>query len=340
MLGGLGDLEKCDVVRNTIRSSRCDVCCLQETKWNSLDPAVYATVLPTFFERNCVVLKAMNLAGGCIIAWKRNYSLISAWASKHSCSAVLKQNQTGAIFTVTNVYGPSTDEHKRDFIEELHNLAEHRTQSWVLLGDFNLIRWIIDRSSDSWNFHLMDAFNDLISSLHLMDIPLKNRDFTWSSKRPTPTFSRLDSVFITPEWLLNFPIVTLTALEMVTSDHVPLILSCKQRQCSAVPLRMELFWLNYPEVGDKVREIWSQHGHHDTLSFQSNTQEMLSELRSWHKQRFDNRETQLENCKRAVLFFDQIEEKRPLDQREFSLRIKIKERAYELANIEEQMWHQ
>lgn len=45
-------------------------------------------------------------------------------------------------------------------------------------------------------------------------------------------------------------------------------------------------------------------------------------------------------CKAAVLFFDRIEEKRALDQREFKLRLKIKEKAYELANIIEMRWLQ
>lgn len=135
--------------------------------------------------------------------------------------------------------GPSTDEHKKAFIDELQSIAAYRTVAWVILGDFNLIRWVIDRSTNSWNFPLMEGFNDLITNLQLMDIPLKNRDYRWSSKRPEPTFSRLERVFVFPEWSLNFPVVTLTALEMVTSDHVPLILSCKQRHALATPLRME-----------------------------------------------------------------------------------------------------
>ena len=153
------------------------------------------------------------------------------------------------------MYGPSTDEHKRDFIDELQNIAAFTTQSWVLLGDFNLIRWITDRSSNSWNFPLMEAFNDMIRNLQLKDVPLKNRDFTWSSKRPVPTFSRLDRVFVSPEWSLQFPVITLTALGMVTSDHVPLILNCKQRQAMPATLRMKLFWLGYPEVKEKVAKV-------------------------------------------------------------------------------------
>jgi hypothetical protein len=36
MCGGLGSLTKCNVVRNYIRSSRCDIVVLQETKLNDL----------------------------------------------------------------------------------------------------------------------------------------------------------------------------------------------------------------------------------------------------------------------------------------------------------------
>ena len=48
----------------------------------------------------------------------------------------------------------------------------------------------------------------------------------------------------------------------------------------------------------------------------------------------------LDLCKRAILFFDQIEEKRGLFQHEFKLRLKIKEKAFELANNIELKWKQ
>lgn len=53
----------------------------------------------------------------------------------------------------------------------------------------------------------------------------------------------------------------------------------------------------------------------DGISFQSKSQQLLTDLREWHMDHFGNRDTQLKNCKKVVLFFDQIKEKRPLDQR-------------------------
>lgn len=197
---GLGDEKKCNVVRNVIRSARCDVCCLQETKWNDFDVLYYLRVLPTFFDRNCVAIKAINTKGGCIIAWKRNFTLMNSWATKHTCSAMIKHEVSGVCFLITNVYGPSTDDGKEEFVMELRGLSQLVQGPWVLGGDFNLVRWLVDRSGDLRSFTLMNLFNDLIRDMQVIDIPLKNRMFTWSSKRPEPVFSKLDRIFVSTEW--------------------------------------------------------------------------------------------------------------------------------------------
>lgn len=135
----MGCLKKCGVVRDLIRSSRCDICCLQETKWNQIDFSYVASVLPTFFARNCVSVNAADSKGGMIIAWKRNYALVSNWATKHTCSAVLIQIVTGTKFIITNVYGPSVDNGKLEFLEELLRLKQLIMGPWMLLGDFNVV---------------------------------------------------------------------------------------------------------------------------------------------------------------------------------------------------------
>lgn len=46
---GLGLASKCDVVRNVIKNSRCEICCMQEVKWNTFEFAYVNRVLPSFF---------------------------------------------------------------------------------------------------------------------------------------------------------------------------------------------------------------------------------------------------------------------------------------------------
>lgn len=192
---GLGSVRKVNVVRDVIRTSRCDVVCLQETKCNSYDLNLYMSLLPSFFEPNCVALHAIGTAGGCLVAWKREFELLSSWATRHTVTAILQRTTTGDIIAVTSVYGPSQDDLKIPFIGELKNLADAIDKPWIMAGDFNIVRWLIDHSADYRGMDIMCLFNDLVRETGLIDNQLKNRIYNWSSKRPQPVFSKLDRVF-------------------------------------------------------------------------------------------------------------------------------------------------
>lgn len=109
---GLGCSRKCDVVRNIIKTSRCDVCLLQETKCNVMDVTVSRNFLPSFFDRETAFNLAINTAGGVLIAWKRSFILISSWSSAHTVTVLLEQISSRRRFLITNVYGPSEDSAK------------------------------------------------------------------------------------------------------------------------------------------------------------------------------------------------------------------------------------
>lgn len=63
-------------------------------------------------------------------------------------------------------------------------------------------------------------------------------------------------------------------------------------------------------------------------------------MQLWQQDNYSEIEKQLDCCKKAIMFFDQIEEKRTLDGREFGLRQMIRERAFKLATIIELKWLQ
>jgi Endonuclease-reverse transcriptase len=284
------------------------------------------------------------LSGGCIIAWKRGYSLQNSWASHHTCTAILKQQRTCECFTITNVYGPTEEGEKERFIQELTTVSSHVEGPWILAGDFNLVRWLIDRSEDMRGWGLMSQFNDFIRCHGLTDVPLNNRAYTWSNKQPTPIFSKLDRVFVSDHFTIHFLVLQLQDKEMIVSDHVPLLLQCKGRQMEPRIPRFELSWLNYEEATSIVNHVWSQEettNTHSTASrFQMRVQTMHEQLANWHRKKFGKSNTQLQCCKEAIIFFDRIEERRPLSPQEFRLRVMIKEKAYELACFTELRWKQ
>lgn len=101
----LGSLEKCLIVRNGIKNSRCDVVCLQETKWNTYDLNYYLTLLPSYFDIKGAYIGAHGTRGGCLITWRKNFSLQNSWATSHTISVVLQHN-SDATMVVTNVLWP------------------------------------------------------------------------------------------------------------------------------------------------------------------------------------------------------------------------------------------
>ncbi|XP_078178587.1 uncharacterized protein LOC144572790 [Carex rostrata] len=193
-------------------------------------------------------------------------------------------------------------------------------------------------------FGLMFQFNDLIRELQLIDVQLQNRDYTWSNMQPVPIFSKLDRCFLTSDWAMMYPIITLTALETIVSDHVPLLLHMKTPQQRKSHKRLERFWFKYRYAHCLTNTIWetaAQQVNDDPLKeFEIKTEKLHKELGRWHQTRFVHMDDQLQYCKKAILFFDKIEEKRKLDRREFCLRQKIRERAFELSSNLEIRWHQ
>ncbi|KAK1677030.1 hypothetical protein QYE76_037878 [Lolium multiflorum] len=63
----------------------------------------------------------------------------------------------------------------------------------------------------------------MINTLGLIELPLRDRQFTWSNKRATPTLIRLDRVFINHAWNVRYPSSSLSSIARDTSDHVPLV---------------------------------------------------------------------------------------------------------------------
>jgi hypothetical protein len=63
---------------------------------------------------------------------------------------------------------------------------------WLIVGDFNLYRSPEDRNRPGADFSEIFLFNEAISSLGLVELPLKGKRFTWTNKQHPPLLERLD----------------------------------------------------------------------------------------------------------------------------------------------------
>lgn len=67
---------------------------------------------------------------------------------------------------------------------------------WCIGGDFNVIRYLSERSGDTCMFPAMWKFLDFIFEQGLMDIPLVDGKFTWSNNRDDRCWLRIDRLLL------------------------------------------------------------------------------------------------------------------------------------------------
>ena len=165
----------------------------------------------------------MGLSGGLINIW--NGSLFSGTISRQSSFQItvkLLCNLSGHYFYVSNIYGPCQNENRTDFFDWLDNIDASQMDHWILTGDFNLIRSPHDRNRSGGDANNMLRFNSILQQLDLVEIPLKGRNFTWSNMQDLPLLEKLDWIFTSANWSINFPNTLAYPLARVSSDHIPI----------------------------------------------------------------------------------------------------------------------
>ena len=294
------------------------IACLQETKLSSPDSRKTRSFLPSRLSSHCI-LDSIGAAGGVITAWDPNlFSLISVTRTANTLSVTLSFNLDGSSLHVTNIYAPSAD--KTHFFSELRSLSPPPDTPWILLGDFNLTRSPADKNNTNFSMHEASLFNDSLNDLGVIEIPLRDRAYTWSNKRETPTLVRLDRVFVDLIWSATYPKTTLNSLTRFTSDHVPLLVNVT----TAIPrpscFRYDRSWSFHEEFRHLIANSRGSFSHHDPAK------RIVGRLKKCHKKcklwvrRISPHRQRERDCKAIIDALDLLEEERPLGGAEAHLR--------------------
>jgi hypothetical protein len=101
---------------------------------------------------------------------------------------------------VVVVYGPAQHERSEMFLEELKQKLIRTEMTVVLGGDFNLIRDRGDKNNDNIDWRMVDAFNNFIAGLQLLELKRFGGKYTWSNKQDNLVMVNLYRILIAPEW--------------------------------------------------------------------------------------------------------------------------------------------
>ena len=66
--------------------------------------------------------------------------------TEHTVSGRITMLEENISWCITGVYGPQTDPEKIVIMQEISDLKHHMDEQWLLLGDFNLIYWMEEKT--------------------------------------------------------------------------------------------------------------------------------------------------------------------------------------------------
>ena len=253
---GLNKTGRYECLKDFINLNFLDFVGIQETKKDSFHQPYLEGIRKNF---NWNFLPARGTAGGVLVGINSSKFDILSWDIRNFCVAMHIRNSCDNLsWRLVTIYGPAYDEHKQEFLEELHNIMENWDGPTLLGGDFNLIRSISDKNNDNINYHWSDSFNDWINQWNLIEIKNPSRTYTWTNNQEQPVMAVLDRVLTTTDLEAHYPLISVKAIPRVGSDHVPLVVNFgTSHNPKPYLFCFEKWWLTQEGFHDLVRNSWN-----------------------------------------------------------------------------------
>lgn len=336
---GLNTDVKCLALRNKIDEANCSIVCLQETKKESFDHSFIRKCCPGRFGKY-EFIPSRGASGGLIIIW---------CSSQFTANVIHRENFAITIefthmhnnkkWNLSNIYGPCDGPEREEFVTWLQNLHINPEDLWLLMGDFNFIRSLENRNLPGGNLDDIFTFNEIISNLALLEIPIKGRQFTWSNMQEQPLLEQLDWFFSSVEWISVFPNTMVKPLAKPISDHVPCVLSVD----TAIPrcnlFRFESFWTEHPGFLEVVQNSWRKpvKSTSSATSISAKLKRLRYALKKWSRS-ISKLSLLIETSNKVLLHLDSLEEKRLLTVPERNFRKILKTHIIRLLGYQNAYW--
>lgn len=197
---GLGQSEKRRALKDILTLHKTDIVAIQETKKESFSVRqlnALSNTISYWLHKSSV-----GASGGILLGINESkFEVLDSWVMDFSISVLLSNKNEPFIWLFTTVYGPVLSVNRTAFFTEINSIYSLGHTAWLIGGDFNLIRARSEKTGASFNYVLSNRFNDVISNLTLIELPLSNRKFTWARSITSPSKALLDRFLCTSDWL-------------------------------------------------------------------------------------------------------------------------------------------
>ena len=121
----------------------------------------------------------MGSSGGILLGVNDDkYQVLNHWIKDFSISVLLKNRFDSFEWIFSVVYGPTISSLRAPFLQELRDIETLGATAFLICGDFNMIRRRSEKIGRTYDHVVSRRFNECISDLQLLDLPLQDRNFT------------------------------------------------------------------------------------------------------------------------------------------------------------------
>jgi len=191
---GLWKIDRLPALRSRIRDNQLDFVGIMETKKIFLSDG-FLKSLTHNVPFDWFHLEAKGSAGGILVGANKDlFNMAIGDVLKYSVSAMMTCKKTGFSWKLIVVYGPAYEEQKLDFLDELELLMNIWQGPILIGGDFNLVRFLRDKSNGIINHMWADSFNEWVDKWALIELSASNKKYTWTNNQDCPVLAKIDRI--------------------------------------------------------------------------------------------------------------------------------------------------
>lgn len=240
---GINSQERWDDLRFFFEESNCGFICLQETKREIFDNSYLRKLPPRRFSI-FAYCPWHGSSGGIITIWNGNL-FNGTTINQNNFQIAVKLNCVLSKDTIyiTNVYGPCHNEEITDFINWLSNVDTSSMEHCMILG---ISIWSEAQMTEA------DQVETLIICYYsivpfklwtLLKYHLRAGVLHGAIFKIALYLKKLDWVFTSTQWTIDFPNTLLIPLARITSGHIPIHVQIGTDIPKASIFRFENYWM-------------------------------------------------------------------------------------------------
>ncbi|GJT13988.1 RNA-directed DNA polymerase, eukaryota, reverse transcriptase zinc-binding domain protein [Tanacetum coccineum] len=161
-----------------------------------------------------------------------------------------------------SVWDPSAftkfhDRLKQSLWQSLLLCMNNNLGNYIIFDDFNVVRFGSERIGSIFNHSSAIEFNHFILKGNLCDLPLGGHAFTYISSNGDK-LSKLDRFLISDGITSIVPNLYAMALDLMISDHRPILLHQLYEDFGPIPFKFCNSWMLHPQFDCMIHLAWEQ----------------------------------------------------------------------------------